>query len=62
MLGLVQQVKHVEGLTIRAATERDRRTAVEAFALHPLVDSVGTARMLLEGYRERIPQVGALFA
>lgn len=61
MLGLVQQVKHVEGLTIRAATERDRRTAVEAFALHPLVDSVGTARMLLEGYRERIPQVGALF-
>ncbi|MDO5711827.1 MAG: 6-phospho-beta-glucosidase [Micrococcales bacterium] len=62
MLGLLQQVKHVEVLTIRAATERDARVAVEAFALHPLVDSVDTARVLLAGYRERIPQVDALFA
>ncbi len=61
MLGLVQQVKYVEGLAIRAAVERDPRIAVEAFALHPLVDSVATARLLFDGYRQRIPQLRDLF-
>ncbi|MDF8265874.1 6-phospho-beta-glucosidase [Luteipulveratus flavus] len=59
-LGLVQQVKAVEELTIRAALERSPRLALEAFALHPLVDSVGTARALLAGYRERIPSLAAV--
>ncbi len=62
MLGLMQQVKHVEELTIRAARERDERVAIAAFALHPLVDSVSTARELLAGYRARIPGVDALFS
>lgn len=61
MLGLVQQIKAVEELTIRAALERDERAAVAAFALHPLIGSVPTARELLAGYRAAIPQVGALF-
>ncbi|GII23434.1 6-phospho-beta-glucosidase [Planosporangium mesophilum] len=60
-LGLVQQVKAVEQVTIRAARTRSTRLALEAFALHPLVDSVSTARVLLDGYRRRIPEVDALF-
>ncbi len=61
-LGLVQQVKAVERLTIRAAAEGSEALAVEAFALHPLVDSVTVARQLLAGYRERIPQLDAVFS
>ena len=60
-LGLVQQVKAVERLAIEAATTGSERRAVEAFALHPLVDSVTVARELLRGYRERIPLVDAVF-
>ena len=54
-LGLVQQVKAVDELVIRAAMERSRSLAVQAFALHPLVDSVTVARALLDGYRHRMP-------
>lgn len=61
MLGLVLQMKAVEELTIAAAQERCRSLAVEAFALHPLVDSVTVAKALLTAYERRIPQVGALF-
>ncbi len=60
-LGLVQQVKAVERLVIEASTTGDERLAVEAFALHPLVDSVTVARELLAGYRARIPAVDAVF-
>jgi 6-phospho-beta-glucosidase len=60
-LGLVQQVKAVERLVIEAATTGSERRAVEAFALHPLVDSVNVARELLRGYRARIPLVDAVF-
>ncbi|WP_288798533.1 6-phospho-beta-glucosidase [Arsenicicoccus cauae] len=60
-LGLVQQVKAVESLTIRAAQEGSEALALQAFALHPLVDSVVTARLLLAGYRERIPSLDAVF-
>ncbi|WP_406829539.1 6-phospho-beta-glucosidase [Pedococcus sp. KACC 23699] len=61
-LGLVLQVKGVERLTISASATGDEREAVEAFALHPLVDSVTVARELLRGYRARIPAVDAVFA
>lgn len=61
MLGLVQQMKAVEQLTIRAAIEGDESLAVAAFAEHPLVDSVTVARVLLAGYRARIPEVDAVF-
>jgi 6-phospho-beta-glucosidase len=56
-LGLVQQVKAVEQLTIAAARDRSAPLALKAFALHPLVDSVSTARVLLMGYRERLPDL-----
>ncbi|MBT2224984.1 6-phospho-beta-glucosidase [Nonomuraea sp. NEAU-A123] len=59
-LGLVQQVKAVEQTAIEAAMSGSSRLAVEAFALHPLVDSVGTARKLLDGYRARIPELAAV--
>ncbi|WP_377639089.1 6-phospho-beta-glucosidase [Oryzobacter terrae] len=60
-LGLVQQVKAVERLVIEASLTGSERLAVEAFALHPLVDSVTVARELLAGYRARIPEVDAVF-
>ncbi|MEO3935206.1 6-phospho-beta-glucosidase [Dermatophilaceae bacterium Soc4.6] len=60
-LGLVAQVKAVEQLVIAAATTRSRSLALQAFALHPLVDSVAVAGQLLAGYRARIPEVDALF-
>ncbi|MFD1938167.1 6-phospho-beta-glucosidase [Nonomuraea mangrovi] len=59
-LGLMQQVKAVEQTAIEAAMTGSSRLAVEAFALHPLVDSVGTARRLLDGYRARIPELAAV--
>ncbi|MGC3992678.1 MAG: 6-phospho-beta-glucosidase [Propionicimonas sp.] len=58
-LGLVQSVKAVEQLTIRAATEHSEGLAWEAFATHPLVGSVSLGRRLLDGYRARIPEVAA---
>jgi 6-phospho-beta-glucosidase len=54
-LGLVQQVKAVDELVIRAVTEDSESLAVQAFALHPLVDSVSVARDLIAGYRGRLP-------
>jgi 6-phospho-beta-glucosidase len=56
-LGLVQQVKAVEQLAIGAARDRSARLALKALALHPLVDSVSTARVLLQGYRDRLPDL-----
>jgi 6-phospho-beta-glucosidase len=60
-LGLVQQVKAVEQLTVEAALNRSSSLAVKALALHPLVDSVATARVLLEGYRRRVPALDRVF-
>lgn len=61
MLGLVQQVKAVERLAIRASQSGSRTLAVRALAVHPLVDSVTTARQLFDGYRERIPELATVF-
>jgi 6-phospho-beta-glucosidase len=60
-LGLMAQVKHVERLTIEAAVTGSPDLAEQAFARHPLVDSVTVARQLLRAYRERIPEVDAVF-
>ncbi|MER8043492.1 6-phospho-beta-glucosidase [Streptomyces sp. NPDC094032] len=49
-VGLVTAVKAVEREVLAAAESGDRATAVKAFALHPLVDSVTVARRLVEGY------------
>jgi 6-phospho-beta-glucosidase len=59
-LGLMQQVKAVERLTIRAATTGSRDEARLAFALHPLVPSLDVAERLLDGYCEAIPEVAAV--
>ena len=56
-IGLMQQVKAVERLTIEAAITRSPDAALKAFALHPLVDSVSVARELLRGYVDAIPEV-----
>ncbi|MER6122443.1 6-phospho-beta-glucosidase [Streptomyces sp. NPDC001795] len=48
--GLVCAVKAVEREVLAAAESGSRTTAVKAFALHPLVDSVNVARRLVEGY------------
>jgi 6-phospho-beta-glucosidase len=59
-IGLMQQVKAVERLTIEAASTGSADTALKAFALHPLVDSVTVARDLLAGYVDAIPEVAAV--
>lgn len=48
--GLVCAVKAVERVVLAAAESGSRTTAVKAFALHPLVDSVHVARRLVDGY------------
>ncbi|MGW3819891.1 6-phospho-beta-glucosidase [Streptomyces sp. NPDC005046] len=48
--GLVCAVKAVEREVLSAAESGSRATAVKAFALHPLVDSVNVARALVDGY------------
>ncbi|MFF8447539.1 6-phospho-beta-glucosidase [Streptomyces leeuwenhoekii] len=48
--GLVCAVKAVEREVLAAAESGSRATAVKAFALHPLVDSVAVARRLVDGY------------
>ena len=58
---LVETMKDVERTTIAAATTGSQELAVKALALHPLVPSVTTARELLAGYRERIPELKQTF-
>ncbi|MGV2915568.1 6-phospho-beta-glucosidase [Streptomyces alfalfae] len=58
--GLVCPVKAVEREVLAAADSGSRATAVKAFALHPLVDSVAVARRLVEGYREAHPGLAYL--
>ncbi len=48
--GLVRTVKAVEELTIAAAATGSRELAWAAFAQHPLVDGVSTAKALLDDY------------
>jgi 6-phospho-beta-glucosidase len=54
------QVKEVERHTIRAALTGSRAEALQAFALHPLVDSTAVARQLVDGYIDQIPEVAAV--
>ncbi|WP_053662833.1 6-phospho-beta-glucosidase [Streptomyces sp. MMG1121] len=58
--GLVSSVKAVEREVLAAAESGSRATAVKAFALHPLVDSVNVARRLVEGYAEVHPGLAYL--
>ncbi|MER5467104.1 6-phospho-beta-glucosidase [Streptomyces sp. NPDC002935] len=58
--GLVCAVKAVEREVLSAAESGSRATAVKAFALHPLVDSVNVARALVDGYTAVHPGLGYL--
>ncbi|MFF7881090.1 6-phospho-beta-glucosidase [Streptomyces sp. NPDC007896] len=58
--GLVCAVKAVEREVLSAAESGSRATAVKAFALHPLVDSVNVARRLVEGYTSVHPGLAYL--
>ncbi|TQM38347.1 6-phospho-beta-glucosidase [Pseudonocardia cypriaca] len=60
MLGLLQQVKAVEQDTIEAAATGSDVLALRAFAQHPLVDSVGVAQRLLDGYRRQLPGIAEI--
>ncbi|ASU85772.1 6-phospho-beta-glucosidase [Nocardiopsis gilva YIM 90087] len=54
---LVQAVKAVDREVIEAVRTGSRTPALRAFATHPLVDSVHTARTLLDGYMEAFPEL-----
>ncbi|MET9551685.1 6-phospho-beta-glucosidase [Streptomyces sp. NPDC006645] len=58
--GLVCAVKAVEREVLAAAESGSRTTAVKAFALHPLVDSVTVARRLMDGYADAHPGLAYL--
>jgi 6-phospho-beta-glucosidase len=49
-LGLIQQVKAYEQLTIQAAVEGSYKLAVQALTIHPLVRDVDSAKAILDGY------------
>ena len=49
-LGLMQQVKTVEQLIIEAAVQHRRDLALQALALHPVVNSTSVADQLLQAY------------
>jgi 6-phospho-beta-glucosidase len=49
-LGLIQQVKHYEHLTIDAAMENSYSKALLALTLHPLVRDFSTAKSILDEY------------
>ena len=61
-LTLMQHVKEVERLTIRAVVSGEREAAVRAFAAHPLVGSLPLGRQLLEGYEAAFPELTQLWS
>lgn len=59
-VGLVTSVKAAEREVLAAAASGSRADAVKAFALHPLVDSVGVARRLVDAYAAEHAGLGYL--
>ncbi|MBT2555663.1 6-phospho-beta-glucosidase [Arthrobacter sp. ISL-5] len=60
-LSLMQRVKRVEILTVRAAGHGERAAALEAFAEHPLIGSAKLAAALLRGYEAAFPGLAGLW-
>jgi 6-phospho-beta-glucosidase len=58
---LMQTIKTVERLTIRAALEDSASCVIEALAQHPLVPSRASARRIFDGYRAEHPSLRARF-
>jgi 6-phospho-beta-glucosidase len=52
-MGLIQQVKQYERLTIEAAVENSYQKALLALAIHPLLRDFGLARNILDAYITR---------
>ncbi|MDQ3627674.1 MAG: 6-phospho-beta-glucosidase [Actinomycetota bacterium] len=61
-LGWVTSVKDVERTTIEAARSGSLALATRALALHPLVDSVTTARAILATQLEELPELRRVLA
>lgn len=59
--GLLAAVKQYENLTIDAAVQGDRQTALQAMAHHPLVPTVSIAEQLLDEMLEQNKQYLPLF-
>ncbi len=59
---LVETIKEVERMTIRAALTQSRELAVKALALHPLVPSVNTARRIFDSYAGRQAELTGVFS
>jgi 6-phospho-beta-glucosidase len=57
---LVTSVKAADRAVLDAVTTGTKAHALKAFALHPLIDSVGVARKLLDGYRAHHPGLSYL--
>jgi 6-phospho-beta-glucosidase len=49
-MGLIQQVKHYEHLTIEAAIEQSYQKALLALTIHPLVRDYSKAKSILDEY------------
>jgi len=60
MQGLLTSVKAVEQLTIRAVAEKSANLAWQAFATHPLVNSVNIGRDLVRRYQQVHPELAYL--
>lgn len=58
---LVTAVKDVERTAIEASTTGSRELAVRALALHPLVDSVNTARKIFDRQLYDVPDLARVF-
>ncbi|MDR6987687.1 6-phospho-beta-glucosidase [Paenarthrobacter nitroguajacolicus] len=61
-LTLMQHVKEVERLTIRAVVDGERGSAVGAFAAHPLIGSAALGEQLLAGYEAAFPELARLWS
>lgn len=61
-LTLMQHIKEVERLTIRAVLSGEREAAVQAFAAHPLVGSPALGRQLMAGYEDAFPELTQLWS
>jgi 6-phospho-beta-glucosidase len=60
-LTLMQHIKEVERLTVRAVRDGDRDAALQAFAAHPLVGSASLGAGLLEAYEAAFPELRGLW-
>lgn len=56
-VGLIASVKAADEALIHAVRRGSKRLAWKAFALHPLVDSVGVAQQLLDSYINENPLI-----